>query len=603
MCGISGIVGYKNVSKKLLKSLRNLEYRGYDSCGVAYLRNNCIEIRKNIGTIDEVDSYERLSDPISCIGIAHTRWATHGGVTKVNAHPHTNQSESFAIIHNGIISNFRQLRDELQAKGFKINSETDSEIVVHLLEDSYKQSHDVEKALVETVHQLEGSYAFAMITTLDPGRIYCTRHESPLLIGVGHDSLYIGSDVNAFLEFTKNLVTLSDGEYAILDKDSYVIRNSMTGREVRREISQITWDAEISKKGGYPHFMLKEIHEQPQVIDTVMQIEKEKITKLAQMVTEAKRVYLTGMGTAYYAAMTGQYYLAKITGKFYNVLSADEFENVGEFDRDTLVIAVSQSGETYDTLSALRFAGKKGAKTAAIVNMLGSTMSREVDHVIMQGSGPEICVLSTKAFLAQVVILARLGLELKKIFCPEKQVEIDQLGQEILLAPGFIQKILDEHSGIIRMIANKIHRISNWLFLGRGIYYAISLEGALKLKEVTYHHAESMTGGFMKHGTISLIDKRMGSVFFVPPESDKKLFADTLSNVEEIKARGGFVLAIHSNQPHTLFDEQIILPGAPSFIVPLLHITASHLLAYFVAVRLKRNVDKPRSLAKSVTVP
>lgn len=603
MCGISGIVSNKNVSKRLIKSLRNLEYRGYDSCGVAYIHPDHIEIRKNVGAIDEVDTLERLADPSSLVGIAHTRWATHGGVTKPNAHPHFSHSGSFAIIHNGIISNFRELRESLQAKGYEFRSETDSEVVAHLMEDFYTQEQDVEKALVKTIQQLEGSYAFAAITTHDPDRIYCTRHESPLLIGIGQDSIYLGSDLNAFIEYTKNLVTLSDGEYAILHKDGYVIKNSMTEREIKREITHIAWDAEVSKKGGYPHYMLKEIHEEPQVVNTVMQLERDHVVRLAEMVRDAKRVYLTGMGTAFYVATIGQYYLAATTGNYYNTLCADEFENVGQFDEDTLVIAISQSGETYDTLSALRYAKKFGAKTAAIVNMLGSTMSREVDHVIMQGSGPEICVLSTKAALAQVVVLIRTGLELARLIDPDKASQVDAWENEILQTPAIIQKLLDEHSGIIRMVANKIHHFKNWLFLGRGIYYAISLEGALKLKEVTYHHAESMTAGFMKHGTISLIDEHMGTVFFVPPESEKKLFADSMSNVEEIKARSGFVLGIHSNGSHTLFDEEILLPDAPSFVMPLLHIAASHMLAYFVAVKLKRNIDKPRSLAKSVTVP
>ncbi|OQY27017.1 MAG: glutamine--fructose-6-phosphate transaminase (isomerizing) [Candidatus Cloacimonetes bacterium 4572_55] len=603
MCGISGIVSYKNVSKRLVKSLSNLEYRGYDSCGVAYLRNGQIEIRKDIGTISEVEARERLSDPVSCIGIAHTRWATHGGVTKANAHPHLSYHQNFVIIHNGIISNFRELREELSKQGYEFKSDTDSEIVAQLLEYHYEQTKDVEQALVDTIHRLEGSYAFATITPYDPERIYCTRHESPLLIGVGPDSQYIGSDLNAFIEYTKNLITLSDGEYAILDKDGYVIKNAMTGREAQREITHISWDAEISKKGGYPHFMLKEIHEEPQVVHTVMQLESEKIAKLAEMINEAKRVYLTGMGTAYYVTVIAQYYLAQLTGKFYNTLCADEFENVGEFDEDTLVIAVSQSGETYDTLSALRCAKNRGAKTAAVVNMLGSTMSHDVDHVIMQGSGSEICVLSTKAALAQVVALIRTGIELGSHFSPDQAEEFDQRRREILQTPQYIQQILDELSGIIRLIANKIYHITNWLFLGRGIYYAVSLEGALKLKEVTYHHAESMTGGFMKHGTISLIDSQMGSVFFVPPETEKKLHTDTMSNVEEIKARGGFVLGVHSGPFNPLFDQQIILPDAPPFIMPLLHIAASHLLAYFVAVKLRRNIDKPRSLAKSVTVP
>ncbi len=603
MCGISGIVSNKNVSQKLIKSLRNLEYRGYDSCGAAYIVNGHIETRKNIGAIDEVDAKERLSEPESLVAIAHTRWATHGGVTKLNAHPHYSQSKAFVIIHNGIISNYRELRDILIGKGYMFVSETDSEVIAHLLEEHFNHTGNVEKSLIATIRQLEGSYAFAVLTTHDPHRIYCTRHESPLVIGVEEETIYLGSDVNAFLEYTKNLMPMSDGEYAILSKNSYEIRNTATGSLVQREISHITWEAEVSKKGGYPHYMLKEIHEEPQVIKTVMQIDRESVRQLAEMIFNAKRVYLTGMGTAFYVATLGQYYLQKLTGRFFSTLCADEFENVGQFDKDTLVIAVSQSGETYDTLSALRHAKAHGAKTAAVVNMLGSTMSREVNHVIMQGSGPEICVLSTKAALAQVVVLMRVGIELGRLLKTAESEVYQQYEQQILSAPEYIQQILDEISGIIHQIAHRVHKTTNWLFLGRGIYYAVSLEGALKFKEVTYHHAESMTGGFMKHGTISLIDERMGSVFFMPPEHERKLYADSISNVEEIRARGGFILGVHSGAPHPSFKEQIILPAAPPLIMPLLHITASHLLAYFTAIKLKRNIDKPRSLAKSVTVP
>lgn len=602
MCGISGIASTREVSSRLITTLKNLEYRGYDSCGVVYRHENELEIRKNVGTIEEVDRIERLTEPKSTIGIAHTRWATHGGVTQPNAHPHLSHDKNFAIIHNGIISNFRELRDELTKKGYQFVSDTDSEIIAHLMEDNYKSSNNVETALRQTIHQLDGSYAFAVLTNHDPERIYCTRHESPLLLGIGDDSVFIASDINAFLEYTKNIVTLSDGEYAIISHDSYMIKNSRTGRESIHEIMHIAWDAEMSRKGGFPHYMLKEIYEEPQVVSTILKMDHEGFQKLAHMIHAAKRVYLTGMGTAFYVAMIGQYYLAKITGKFYPTMSADEFENVGEFDEDTLVIAISQSGETYDTLSALRHAKKFGAKTAAVVNMLGSTMSREVDHALMQSSGPEICVLSTKAALAQVIVLIRTAIELAKIL--EKPAKLIANFEESLNGtPRSIQQILDEHSGWVRLVANKIYRVENWLFLGRGIYYAIALEGSLKLKEVTYHHAEGMTGGFMKHGTISLIDEHMGSVFFIPPESEKKLHGDTLSNVEEIKARGGYVLGIHAGSTLPVLDDEIIIPSAPEFIQPLLQITVAHLLAYFVAVKLKRNIDKPRSLAKSVTVP
>lgn len=602
MCGISGLIGRADITKKLYNSIRNLEYRGYDSCGIAVLSDGQIKIKKNIGAVDEVNQKEKFLELSGKIGIAHTRWATHGGVSKENSHPHSSCNKEFAIVHNGIISNYRELKSELQKKGHKFLSETDTEVIVHEIEEFYSKFRDVEKAIRETIKRLSGTYAFALISVHSPETIYCARNESPLVLGVGMGDMFIGSDLNAFIEYTKNIVFLNDGEYAIVTKDNFQIKDAFTGKEKEREIKKIEWDAEMAKKGGYPHYMLKEIYEEPQTIINALNIEKESILTLAKMILESEKTYFVGVGTTYYVALCAQYYFSSLTGKYIPAISSDEFEYIAEVNEKTLIIAISQSGETYDTLRALRFSKSNKSKTSAIVNVVGSSMAREVNHSIMQDSGPEICVLSTKAALSQIVILIRIAIELQKIRKNISQKTYQRFHRELEEGSEIIRTILNEHSAIIRNIAYKHARVKNWLYLGRGIYSAIALESALKMKEVTYNHAEGMSGGFMKHGTIALIDKDINSLIFMPPKEDNALFSLTLGNVEEIKARTGFVLGFHFGDAKGIFDEEVILPKSPHLIAPLMQLIAGQLFAYFSATALKRNVDKPRSLAKSVTV-
>jgi glucosamine--fructose-6-phosphate aminotransferase (isomerizing) len=605
MCGISGIVGYKNIAMPLLNSIRHLEYRGYDSCGVAIMSNNSIVVRKNIGSVDEVNEREKLSEPDGKIGIAHTRWATHGGVTKDNTHPHLSCKGDFALVHNGIISNYSELKKELINEGHRFISETDTEVIVHLIEKYFALSKDVERAFVRAIKRLEGTYAIAIITTHEKDKIFCAKRESPLVIGLGDEINYIGSDFNAFIDYTKNAVVLDDDEYAVISRGHFFIKKIISGEMVRKSITEINWDSDMAKKGGYPHYMLKEIYEQPQCVVNAMQVDKVLIKKLSDMIMKSRQTYLIGAGTTYYVSLMSEYHFSSIAGIFTPAMSSDEFKYLAHIDKDTLIIAVSQSGETYDTLNALKFAKGKGAKTAAIVNVMGSSIARFVDHTIMQGSGPEICVISTKAALSQMVILLMIALDIAVDNNMLSQKNRNEIEDHLSRLPAFIQKVLNEKSGFIHTLAQKFSHINNWLYLGRGRYYPMALESSLKMKEVSYVHAEGMPAGFLKHGTIALIDEKLYSVIFMPPKSEDELYKLTAGSAEEIKARKGFTLGFHfgeEGEGEKLFNEEIILPKAHYIIAPFLELVVAQLFAYFTAVALKRNIDKPRSLAKSVTV-
>ncbi len=606
MCGISGITSLENISGKLVESIKSLEYRGYDSCGIAMVNGiRALNVTKNIGSVDEVAEKENFARLKGSTGIAHTRWATHGGVTKANSHPHSSCHQDFSITHNGIISNHETLRTRLKKKGHKFLSETDTEVIVHLIEEYYSKTKNVEKAFVTALSELNGTYAVAMVTKYEPDKIYCARLESPLMIGLGTDANYIGSDCNAFIDFTKSAVFLEDGEYAIVTHNSYVIKKISTGASVVHEISELMWDSQMAQKGGFPHYMLKEIYEQPQVINNALEIDKEQIRRFARMALDAEKFIITGVGTTFYVAQMAQYYFSQQAGVTPMVVSSDEFKFLAQLDEECAVLAVSQSGETYDTLTALRHAKEKKAVTAAIVNVMGSTMSRMVDNFILQGSGPEICVISTKAALSQMIILARIALEAGVISKRITRKQATAHEKELKLLPGLIETVLNEKSGFVHNIAQQQSHIRHWLFLGRGLYYPIARESALKMKEVAYVHAEGMPSGFLKHGTIALIDDQLNSVVFTPPQEQKELYQLTLSSAEEIRARNGYILGItfeSKNSDKLPFSEQIILPKTPWFVAPFLEMVVAQLLSYFTATTLKRNIDRPRSLAKSVTV-
>jgi len=605
MCGINGVVGLNNISEALFQGIRNLEYRGYDSCGIALMNKSNLMVRKNTGGVEEFFRKGNILSEKGKTGIAHTRWATHGMVTHDNTHPFTSCDGTFALVHNGIISNYRFLRDGLIGEGHIFRSETDTEVIPHLLEKYYKKHESVEKALVKTLNLLEGTFAVAMISTYHPDQIFCARRESPLMLGIGDELKFVGSDFNAFIDYTKNAVIIEDDEYAILSRDSYVVKNFLTQEEVVKPITKIEWDSETAKKAGYPHYMLKEIYEQPQTINTALELDSNLMDEVVDMIDASDNTYFVGVGTTFYVAKFSKYLFSSLADLFIPALSSDEFVSLAKVDSKSLVLTVSQSGETFDTIRALKFAKSKGAKTAAVVNVMGSSIPRLVDKVILQGSGPEICVISTKAAFAQMIILTllalKLGLKKKKI----KRREYDASIAVLCELPEVIQNILNERSGFIHRIANNYSKVKNWLYLGRGIYYPIALESALKMKEVAYVHAEGMPGGFLKHGTLAMIDQDVNSIVFVPPRSDKALYESTIHTVEEIRARSGFVLGVHFNEGSKnkdLFNEEIILPNVKPIVAPFVQLVIGQLFAYFTAISLKRNIDKPRSLAKSVTV-
>jgi glutamine---fructose-6-phosphate transaminase (isomerizing) len=602
MCGIVGIVGNETVAPLLVKSLICLEYRGYDSCGVATHTAQGIEIRKGVGGVTAVAERHDLAGIHGHIGIAHTRWATHGGVSRENAHPHLSCDGNFAIVHNGIISNHHALRAELTRRDHRFSSETDTEVFAHLLEESYRPGVAVEEAFVKALQCLDGTFAIVMLARHEPDKLYCAREKSPLILGLGSDASFVGSDLNAFLPYTRQAIILDDGEYAVLSRDGYCVREIDNGEVKSKQITEIDYHPEAIERNGHQHYMEKEIYEQPEVIRRALAIPEQEIATLAHLMHEAQRNLLIGVGTTYYVALFGQYLLASLAGQFTPALSADEVGALALMDPETFLLGISQSGETFDTLQALRHAKAAGARTGVIVNVPGSSMTREAGFAILQNSGPEICVISTKAAMAQMVLLLRLAAELSRLNRHSSATQPLNIFKELNHLSESLTTVLQTQQEHIRQLVRRYHRYENWFFLGRGMYTAIAFEAALKMKEVTYLHAEGMPAGFLKHGTLSLIDHNTPSVFLMPPQEQSELYDLTLSSMEEVHARGGRVIAFGSDDVRGHVDEEVRLPKTSPWIAPFLHLLAGQLLAYETAVALGRNVDRPRSLAKSVTV-
>ncbi|MBU1036455.1 glutamine--fructose-6-phosphate transaminase (isomerizing) [Patescibacteria group bacterium] len=598
MCGIIGYIGNKDSTSILIEGLKKLEYRGYDSAGICVKTKEGLKVFKKRGRIFELEKLDELKELKGMIGIAHTRWATHGEPNENNAHPHFDCSKNIAIVHNGIIENYHALKNLLEKEGHQLSSQTDSEIFAHLVEKFYEQN--LEKAVIKTLKLVEGSYGLVVMHKKEE-KLIVARKGSSLIIGVGEGEMFVASDSAALLEHTKKVVHLQDEEIATITKDKYIIKN-IDGEFVNKKIEEIKWTVEQMEKKGFKHFMLKEIFEQPQSItDTIRGRIKDRKIKITVdfRVDSIKRIIITACGTSWHSALIGKYFIEELTQIPVEVDYASEFRYRNPvIGKDDLVIVISQSGETADTLAALRGAKEKQAKTLGIINVVGSTISREVDSGIYLHAGPEIGVASTKAFTSQVVALLIFALYIRQ----KKGQELDQeLLRELEELPQKVKEVLKTDKEV-QKIAKEFTAVKNFLYLGRGINFPVALEGALKLKEISYIHAEGYPAAEIKHGPIALIDEQM-PVLFVATKNN--LSAKIISNMQEVKARKGKIIALvneDNKEIKELADYLIKVPQIINELSPVINVIPLQLLSYYIADIKGIDMDKPRNLAKSVTV-
>ena len=611
MCGIVGYTGINSAITPLIEGLRRLEYRGYDSAGIALGTSGKLFIEKRAGKLGNLESSLGDKLPSATSGIGHTRWATHGGPTDNNAHPHVDNEGKLAVIHNGIIENYNQLKAELQAKGHKFHSDTDTESVAHLLSDLRKEFNgDLPAAMREAVKTLRGSFTLLAVHADNPGVIVGVRRNSPLVLGVGDNEFFLASDVAAFIEYTKRAVELGQDEIVVISPTGFEITDLEGKVQTSREYL-VTWDAEAAQKGGFSHFMLKEIFEQPKAVaDTLIgrltdnnQIELDELKMSADEVRALKKIVIIACGTAYHAGMIAKYAIEKWAKISVEVEIASEYRYRDPIiDAQTLVIAISQSGETMDTLMALRHAKAAGARVLAICNTNSSTIPRESDAVLYTHAGPEIAVASTKAFLTQVVAVYLIGLHLAQVRKELSDAEVVDLYNELLELPAKIESILETVEPL-RALTRTFAQSSSVLFLGRNVGFPAALEGALKLKELAYMHAEGFAGGELKHGPIALIEEGTPVIAIVPAGHDHALDEKMLSNIQEVKARGAQVIVIAEEGAEVTGAAHVIrIPIAPALFQPVLATVPLQVFAYEMAIARGNDVDQPRNLAKSVTV-
>jgi glucosamine--fructose-6-phosphate aminotransferase (isomerizing) len=607
MCGIVGYVGPKQATPILIDGLRRMEYRGYDSSGVAIINGAGIRVKKAAGKLSALVDKLRTDTPNGTVGVGHTRWATHGAPTTPNAHPHLDQTGNIAVIHNGIIENAAVIKKALEKRGHTFKSETDTEVLAHLIGAYY--DGNLEEAVAAALWDVEGAYGIAVISALEPDVVIAARNGSPLLIGVGEGEYFVASDASAVLEHTRSVVYLDDGEMAVLNRSGYRVRN-LTETHVEKPVNQIEWDLATIERGGFSHFMLKEIFEQPESLTNTVRghlLEEEGSARLHglnltdEQFNRFNRVIITACGTSWHAGLIGEYIFEEMARIPCEVEYASEFRYRNPIvDENTLVIAVSQSGETADTLAAVREAKRRGARTIGLVNVVGSTIAREVQGGMYLRAGPEIGVASTKAFNSQVAALTMVALKMARL----RNLSLLQ-GRQIIEAlqalPVKIRQVLDR-APEVEKLADRFANAHNALYLGRGVNFPVALEGALKLKEISYIHAEGYPAAEMKHGPIALIDENMPVVFIAPRDG---VHGKIVSNIEEVKARGGKVIAIVTEGDETiskLADAVFTIPATHDLLTPILASVPLQLFAYYVAVRRGCNVDQPRNLAKSVTV-
>lgn len=609
MCGIVGYIGEKKAVPILIGGLQKLEYRGYDSAGVAvYNTDGSIKVRKYKGRLAVLEEHLKKETLDGSLGIGHTRWATHGEPSDINSHPHTNCSNGIAVVHNGIIENYMSIKSMLIEQGYKFVSDTDTEVLAHYVDYFYKG--DLVEAVKKVLEKIRGSYAFAVISKSEPDKIVCVRKENPLIVGAGVGENFIASDIPAILEHTRKIYLLNENELAVIEKDKVSFYDE-SGKAVTKDIFEVNWDVAAAEKGGYEHFMIKEIHEQPKAIKDTMtsrvlpdsatiKLDDIKLTK--EQLEQFSKIYMVACGTAFHACMVGKYVIEKLARIPVEVDIASEFRYRDPIiDEKTLTIVVSQSGETLDTLAALKEAKRKGSRILSIVNVVGSSIARESHDVFYTWAGPEIAVASTKAYTTQLIALYTVALYLAKLKGTVKDEQIKAIKDEMMTLPQLVEEAL-KNKDIIQKFATKNSNAKDVFYLGRGIDYAIALEGSLKLKEISYIHSEAYAAGELKHGTIALIEQ--GTIVMAVLTQDA-LYEKMVSNVKEVKARGAFVFAIAkegNTEVEKVADYTMYIPNVSDILTPVVAITPLQLLAYYMAVEKGCDVDKPRNLAKSVTV-
>lgn len=608
MCGIVGYIGPNQAARYLIEGLTKLEYRGYDSSGIAVLKDDEITVEKSVGRLKELEDKMAGHEPKGFLGIGHTRWATHGRPSDENAHPHCSEHGKFVVVHNGIIENYMALKEELLKKGYTFKSETDTEVVPQLLEDLY--DGNFLETVKKVLKKLEGSFALGIICKDYKDEIICAKKDNPLVIGLGDGENFIASDIPAIINYTRKTYILEDGEMAIIKKDSVVVMD-FDGNTVPKEVFEISWNAEAAEKGGYAHFMLKEIHEQPKAVKATLSPRVSKDLKKVILdelnwskldVEKFNKVYIVACGTAYHAGMVGKYYIEKLARIPVEVDIASEFRYRDPIiDENTLMIVLSQSGETSDTLAALKEAKRLNATTLAITNVVGSSIAREADNVIYTWAGPEIAVASTKAYTTQLVTMFLFALYVANLKGKIADNKVASLLEELSKLPEELKELLKDDEKIKEM-AKTIAKKDNMFYIGRSLDYDVALEGALKIKEISYIHAEAYAAGELKHGTLALIEENIPVIALA---TQKSVYEKTLSNIKEVKARDAYIIGIAASgdtELHKYVDDVLTVPNTDELLIPLLTVVPLQLLAYHAAIYRNCDVDKPRNLAKSVTV-
>jgi len=607
LCGIFGCVLREgSVAPLIYEGLKRLEYRGYDSVGFATIDSDVLHVRKDEGKIDEVVESLRLDEMPGSIGIGHTRWATHGAPEMVNAHPHTDCEGMLAVIHNGVIENFLALKEELINKGHNFASRTDTEVIAHLIEEEMKGDIELGEAFLKALRQLEGSYAVAVVSPSDPGTIYCARNESPLVVGVSDHGTYCASDVPAMLPYTNQVVYLRNGEAATLSEEGFQLKRIADGSPLERGLQEITWTLEMAEKQGYPHFMLKEIYEQPRSLRNALRLQQQYLELLTALLDRGKELFLLAAGTSYYACIAASYMFSKLARiTTYPVISSEFVEQYGSsVGIDSVVLTVSQSGETYDTLKAIDHARMRAATVLGVTNSVGSTLTRVSRAYLVQQSGPEIGVAATKTFTSQLMVLSQLALRLARTRGKISQDEVDDLEERMQAIPDIVEEVIARHGEAIKALVERYSGERLFVYLGRGISSATALEGRLKLLELTYVPSLAYPAGESKHGPISVVEEGVPVVFVCPRGETRR---DIVGSIMEMKARGAHIISVCEEGDSDIIglsDEVVEMPtGIPELLSPIPYVVPLQLFAYHLAVQKGLDPDMPRNLAKSVTVP